>query len=329
MLVQIDRSTAAGLITAERAEALGRTVRAALQNLQDRLSNTLRRGTLSAAETAALGHAEGVRAAATAAGRELDVTFADVPERALELMQQRRDEGIARNFQTLIGRHLQGAARQVDRYLSSAIGRGITYDAAGKELAALLARGDETLLETLRQVGPRGGRLRQGILGTDVSELPDIEAVRTLLFDARRIVITEMNTSFHESNRLAAAESPVVDLVRWTLSARHDGLPSSPDVCTVYAESDLHGYGPGLFHPASAPPHPHPFCACTLASITLPPERWGEERPLPDVEQPSAEQMERELQRLADQGSRTVTPAFAERQARMASGLVRADRVAR
>jgi hypothetical protein len=325
MLVAIDRSTSDGKLSPTRATALKNTIREEMDKLSAKLTNTLNRGVLTSAAVAAQGHANGSKAVAGMSAADIKVAFDNVPAEALALMQKRRDAGIAANFRTLINRNIEKAARGVDRYLSSAIGRGITYDRAGKELAALFTRGDKRLLQILDRVGPIGGSVR-GIIGTGTFD--EVQEVRGLLFDARRIVITEMNTSYYEADRYAAAQSDVVDLVRWTLSARHEGLPSSPDICTVYANTSAHGYGPGLYHPASAPPKPHPFCGCSLSHILLPVERWGQKRPLPNPTQLTDQDVKQQLQRLSHSGSRSITDNFAARQREMAEGLYRATAVA-
>lgn len=323
MLVAIDRTTEGGDLTPVRATTLKRTIRDEMQRLTDKLTLSFDRGVQSAASIAARGHSRGW--ADVKGDAVIGVSFDSVPSDALEAMQQRREVGIAKEFKTLVNRHIEKAARGVDRYLSSAIGRGITYDRAGKELAALFTRGDQQLLTVLDSVGPIGediaGIARQGTL-------KEVQQVRSLLFDARRIVITEMNTSFFEADRVAAVRSPVVDLVQWTLSARHSSLPSSPDICTVYADTDLHGYGKGLYHPASVPPHPHPFCGCTLSHTLLPPEEWGTERPLPTPTQLSADDMQQQLQRLSHNNSRSITDSYVKQQMGFAEGLQKAAAVA-
>ena len=324
MLVAIDRSTGDGKLSPTRATALKNSIREEMDKLTDKLTVSFNRGIQSAAAVAARGHSRGYTDAARAAGMDVVVSFDSVPAEALQLMQRRRDAGIAKEFKTLMNRHITQAARGVDRYLTSAIGRGITYDRAGKELAAMFTRGDQQLLKVLDNVGPIGGHVK-GIIGTGTFD--QVQEVRGLLFDARRIVITEMNTTFFEADRVAAVQSPVVDLVEWTLSARHDGLPTSPDVCTVYAETDLHGYGKGLYHPQSVPPHPHPFCACTLGHVLLPPDQWGTERPLPSPTALTEEDMKDQLKRLSHNGSRSITDAYVSQQRDFADGLYRATSV--
>lgn len=329
MLLAITEATTGGQITEQRAREMKATINAEMNDLERRLSRTLERGTLSAAEDAAAGHRRGLRAASAATGVDVTQSFNDVPAQVLEDLMVRRDLGVATTFKSLIRRNLQDAARDIDRYLAQSIGRGITYDAAGRELAALMAREDPELLNTLRQLGAKGGRLREGILGTDVSDLPRLTEARGLLFDARRILITETNASFYESNRASMQRSPAVDLAQWTLSARHHNLPSSPDICTLYSEEDLHGFGPGLYHPASAPAQPHPFCMCSLAPTFLPPERWGEERELPSPRELTQDDVRAALERQASSSSRSITDARVRQDWRRLKGLETADSVAR
>jgi hypothetical protein len=87
--------------------------------------------------------------------------------------------------------------------------------------------------------------------------------------------VTEPNTAYHEANVQGMIQSPVVDLVKWNTSGRHDGLNSAPDACDVLRDADLFGYGSGVYHKRVAPSLPHPACACHLSAVLLRPAEWG------------------------------------------------------
>ncbi len=120
------------------------------------------------------------------------------------------------------------------------------------------------------------------------------------LFDAKRIMVTEINTAYRESNIISSYESPVVGFKQWSVSGRHYSLPSTPDVCTMYQESDLFGYGTGIFPILNTPSTPHPFCACVQIDVLRPQNQWGD--PKPNTEQPNiirADQVRADLLRAA------------------------------
>lgn len=327
MLTRIVDEADSGQITAEKAEELERVINGEMNRVARRMASAYADGRQQAISQAIGGHRRALNAIEDLSGQTLDVAFGDVPGQVVEDMMIRRGLGLSENFRSIMNRSLQAAAKDVDRFLSEAVARGTVYDDAAKDLARLLARGDDQLLQALDRTGPLGEIVGRPML---LDDPPRVTDARTLLFNARRVVITELNTSFFESNRLGIEQSPVTDLVRWTLSSRHHSLPSSPDVCTVYANTDNHGYGPGLYHPGTAPPQPHPFCACSLSPTIRPPEQWGEpNRPLPDASSPDRDAVRRILEDTASDNSPSVTDARVERQLKMAAGIQRAQQVRR
>ena len=97
-------------------------------------------------------------------------------------------------------------------------------------------------------------------------------------------MVTEINTAYRESNIISSYQSPVVGFKQWRVSGRHYSLPSTPDVCTMYQESDLFGYGIGIFPILNTPSTPHPFCACRQIDVLRPKNEWG--KPKPNTEKP-------------------------------------------
>lgn len=297
MLIRIDAEVASGKLNADRAEALKRSIMAAMQRYADRLSDLLIRSTQQAAEFSAGAHAEGLSRASQAAGVAISHNFAAVPTRALENMMMRRGldlpgGGLAGTYRTLINRKIEHIAPEIDRILTSGIARGISARDLTSELATAMAREDPQLLRVMRNLGPRGGRTAEAIAAG--VEIPDVQMqrARSLLFDSRRIATSEINQAYDASDKVAAAESPVVDVLQWEVSGRHAGLPSSPDVCDVAAEADLQGLGPGRYHKATVPSLLHPHCACRTRKILLDPSEWGKEpRPVPPVRLVSDEEM--------------------------------------
>lgn len=256
MLNDIVADFGTGAINEQRASDLYQSVIDRLEELSIRLGRTFDKAQLEAAELAVSGHAAGVKAVSKLAGTPVSFNFATVANKALEQYVTRRQTvGVATNFRTLFNRHIVEMAPEVDQFLTSAVGRGVGGRRGALELARMMARGEPGLLAQLDKVA-RGGT-------SHFTEIPggaEYARLRKILYDARRIMVSETNNMYFEADRVASVESPVVDLVKWTISGRHHAVSSSPDACDVYAESDLHGYGPGIYHPENVPQKPHPHC---------------------------------------------------------------------
>lgn len=304
----IHRQVRAQTITQARASALVESIMRELVSLGNRLGFELDTAILSATELAAFAQGEAVRAASRAAGVTVQYNFTEVPARAVEMMMVRRDiQGIATTFRTLINRNIQALAPDVDRFLTESFTTGKSAVRTAEELAAILARGDDSVTEALRElrIHPLARTIEE--LG-DIPDLANYKNARTLLSDSYRIAVSETNNAYVETARQAAAESPVVDLLRFTLSGRHAGLRSSPCECDICADIDLHGYGPGLYHPDTYPGTQHPFCMCTPEPTLLRPSQWGQERrPVPDPKTLTESDVRSMLRRKANQYSAKVT----------------------
>lgn len=317
MLNDIVADFGTGAINEQRANDLYQSVIDRLEELSIRLGRTFDKAQLEAAELAVSGHAAGVKAVSELAGTPVSFNFATVANKALEQYVTRRQTvGVATNFRTLFNRHIVEMAPEVDQFLTSAVGRGVGGRRGALELAKMMARGEPGLLAQLDKVA-RGGT-------SHFTEIPggaEYTRLRKILYDARRIMVSETNNMYFEADRVASVESPVVDLVKWTISGRHHAVSSSPDACDVYAESDLHGYGPGIYHPENVPQKPHPHCLCQISSITRPPADWGKpKRPVPtprrSAEEQAREIMERSAERVKSRGGspRSITEKHLKRQ---------------
>jgi hypothetical protein len=267
MLADIIADFGSGAISQQRADELYNSILDRLEELSIRMGRTFQRAQLEAAQLAVSGHVNGVAAVDPAMTLTyVHRSFAGVSGTALEQYVTRRQvEGVATNFRTLFNRHITEMAPEIDKFLTSAVGRGVNARRGALEMAKTMARGEPELLSMLERVA-RGG-------SSHFDEIPtgaEYVRLKKLLYDARRIMVSETNNMYFEADRVASAESPVVDLVKWTISGRHHSVGSSPDACDLYAEQDLHGYGPGVYHPENVPQKPHPHCLCQLTSITRP-----------------------------------------------------------
>lgn len=273
-----------GSLSAERAAALLRSLERYREALVERFTIEL---TAAASRAIGLGpaaQARALRAAEALAGVTTGASFDEVPRRAVEALMARRQlagrYGLASYsdlFRTVSERMVENLGREVDRLLTSAVARGISTERATTELAAILAKNDPPLLRAIERLGARGGlSTRVGRL----QDLPDPDTLaeaRQLMAKARRVARTEIIESFRQGDRAASAESPVVRGLRWTLSSNH----GAPCACEVYARLDLHGLGPGVFYPETAPAAPHPHCACYFAHVLRPPAEWDEPKATP------------------------------------------------
>lgn len=283
MISDIKTDLGQEVITPERAEQLENLLIRRFNQLGDDLGVLFGRQRRSVAEVAANGHAEAVeRAASSANVSGLSVSFNGIPDEALETMMLRR--GInSRNFQSVIKRGLQNIAPDIDQYLASAVGRGLSGDRAAKELAGILSRGNDDVLSLVED-----GRLTKSSINKALRE-GDIDVMTfnrasKVLNDSRMIMVTEINTAYREADLLSQDRSPIVGASRWVVSGRHYGLRSTPDVCTVYHETDQFGLGAGVFPTRNLPSTPHPYCGCHPEAVIRDVENWGD--PPAQVRQP-------------------------------------------
>jgi hypothetical protein len=106
----------------------------------------------------------------------------------------------------------------------------------------------------------------------------DTKALRTLLYDARRIQVSETNNALRAANDAAVSESPVVLATQWQRSGRHH----VPDVCDMLAETDAHGFGAGFYPAGRFPVAPHSHCACYAGrALFRRPSEWTDPKPAP------------------------------------------------
>lgn len=327
------RDMGQGAITSGRAEGLLASVLEHLEAWEARTAATVSDATLEAARQAAQGHADALAAAVEVAGVQANATFTDIPRRAIERMFLRRGLTGARTFRTLIRRHAEDLAGDLDRLITSHVARGVSARRGAEEIAKLIAGDDANLLAALEalEVDPMTRRV-QRLLQADAIPEADLRRARTLLQDAYRIAVHETNTAYHESNRASMERSPVVGLVRWQLSGRHAGLPSSPDVCDIVAEADLHGFGAGVYHKATAPSLLHPFCQCRVVAVLREPSAWDDPpRDVPTPRPVPAGLADRTMQQATATADnpRTITPKHIDRQRRMAEEALQAAHDAR
>jgi len=323
MLVDLNRDVENEKLTARRAERLRENIERALQRFRDRSLVILDEGRRQAIEQAVEGHTTGLTAlleqAGPAAGTiEVAGTFEDVPEQVLEFGMTRRAIGGSETFRTLVNRNVEEVASDLDDTIESAVGRGVSQQRLVKGITEQLTKGDDELKELARTMGRERGVEVEG----DEDPIPiteeELDRAERLEYDARRIAVTEINSHYHEADVIAAVKSPVIDLLRWRTSELHTPDKSYvPDVCDFLEAADLHGYGSGLYHPAAAPSHAHPFCQCRYERVFFDPEDYGSGmRDLPPERELSETTVEDLLNEL--EGNRSITEKYVQRQRDMA-----------
>lgn len=275
MIADIWAEEGAGRITSERAARLLGSVQRHLEKLSVEVPAELRQGVERLAGRIGDSHAGAVQAASAAADTPVDFSFAEVPDEALRNIMRRRGLGLSDTYRSLVGHWTNVTRQQVDQYVTSAVGRGVSARRGAKELASLLAGENERLRPFL----PKVVEPALDEIATEALEAaPDASR---LLHRAETIIVSETNTANDEAHRVAASRSPVVRHVRWQLSGRHASIPTSPDICDIYRNQDLYGLGAGVYRPENKPALPHPRCACRVTFITRDPKEWDNDLPPP------------------------------------------------
>ncbi len=227
--------------------------------------------------------------------------FARVPQRAIEMMALRSaGGGISQNFRSLIATQWGNTFEQVDLFIAGQVGMGVSVETSKRRLAFMLASDstgkiDPDLLRALQTRGVAGRRYSQLLnrLAVDpnhmgfpskAAAIDNLARARGLLWKSRRIMLSEQNTAHSEAHREGVIESPVVNYMRWNLSGRHIGLPSTPDVCDTLAKRDLFGLGKGVYYAQNYPIRPHPNCGCFQGFVMRPISEW--EKPKKDPTSP-------------------------------------------
>lgn len=150
---------------------------------------------------------------------------------------------------------VNAATRQrIEDVLRAGIVRGATAREAAR---ALLGEGKGISVEIAQTIRAA----RAGTLGAQLTDAL-LTGQGNPLFNAERLLRTEMNRAFTESFVSAAFTHPDVAAVKFKLSPAHP----RPDICDLYAAANLHGLGPGVY-PQGA--HPYPAHPQTLSYLEV------------------------------------------------------------
>jgi hypothetical protein len=96
----------------------------------------------------------------------------------------------------------------------------------------------------------------------------EMTPLRGLAMLGATVVVAETFNTMREGDARALAALGLARTGRWTLSARHSGLRSSPDICDDIASRNS-GFGPGRYAIDRWPGSPHPYCGCFMSDVQL------------------------------------------------------------
>ena len=276
-ILDIDSDLGTKAITEARGKALKKQINKRMIELGQRLGILLDGQSIAAINSAVAGHREGLASLNTLSGLSISTNFAGIQADTQSLMMVRRGLFGAKNYATVISRQITGLASDIDLIINSAITRGVAAERASQEIAAVMVSKDST--GELQKLISKG-RLKKSNLNRALKEgsiSPDsYKKARRAFYDSKRIMVTEINTAYREADIQSQYRSPVVKGTKWNLSGRH----SVPDICDMYADSDLFNMGDGVYPTANYPGTPHPFCACYPTSVLREIEDWGNPKPL-------------------------------------------------
>lgn len=325
LLVGMNDAFPKGELTPDKVDEVTQSVRRSMAGFSQRAENILITGASDGRKAALRAHQEALEATATRAG----VTVSD--DAIVGLVDKIKGRAqTRRTVEMSTARLMRRSTVQATEVTTSWI-RG-RQGTPGREAARQIMKtmGEHPRIDrALKDMGPRGRAVRRAIerAGRAAEDLET--AGRSLYTNGKRVLVHEQNTAFHEADVLAAEESPAVKALQWRLSPAHRFLSSSPDVCDVLADRDLHGMGPGRYHPGSAPSLPHPYCECSVEAVTVDPEEFGQIRydddqpPNQEPREIQTDEVESTLRGKVTDNSGSVTQNRIERAMKTADRKVR------
>jgi hypothetical protein len=314
--------------TPGRMAGLRESILRRLGEFRDAYGVHLDAAVIEAIEVAVDGHRLATEAASRAAGVTINASWTKIPAEAVDLLALRRPFMGSYQFTSLVDRGISEMGPRIDRLLASQFARGVNAVDRAKQIADVLGAYNPSVRNLLRNGTVRIDRFTREILNASTEGIDEelVKQARKLIYDSYRIAVTETNSAFFAADQHAASESPVVSLVKWEVSGRHWGLPSSPDICSAYHLRDWTGYGPGVWHPASVPIQPHPFCGCSTSKILRRPSEWSKPKPpLTEPRMTDSDEMRRVLEqargRVRGTTPRPITDRFVETQTELSNRL--------
>ncbi len=253
-----------------------------LRDLFARYSFELETAVRTAVDAAIFAAIEGHRIGTADASRLSGVAvnagvFVGLSGAIVATIERRRPEtivgtiGMVRNQSTAARRGVDDFIRRND---------GLPYREAAKEVLTWMSR-DVDVRDAISDLGARGEAVRRSIVRQGRARTQLSAAGKAFYSNAKAIYVHEQNSMFHETDALASHKSPIVGTLKWFTSEGHGGYPSSPDICDVLELTDLHGFGPGIYLPSTAPSLPHPHCEDRTKKNYRDPKNWAKPKPEP------------------------------------------------
>jgi hypothetical protein len=251
------------------AEASGRIAREAADDFARAAADAVASGR-RVAFTEVYAAWERASARAVAAGVSPGVIPRSPP---LTLLAAYENSGGAGTWRTALTRTARDGAAGIDAIVRTALAQGIGPEQLAKRLRPFVAGAEE-----FHRAFPRGTAFK--VLHDLRNVPPDLRrAARLVRHNSLRIAFTEMHNARREAELTAFALDPAVRAVRW-LTAFDRGTARVPDICDVYAESDLYGLGRGVYPLDAVPLPPHPWDRCELEPVAGDPSELDTPKPL-------------------------------------------------
>lgn len=307
-LSDIQNDILTGQVTGGRADALSRQIKARMSQLADQMGGIVDNQVRRSMETIVEAHRRGTLSALEAADVNIpiEVAWDRVPDKALEAMNVKRGLPSGYDYRTLMRRKITNLQDEVDDFVQSVVARGASADRASTELATMMAGENDEILNILNRTDNLDldeGQLARSFATGDLDS-GEYRQIQRLLYDARRIVISEVNTGFREADTVASYHSPVVGYLQWTLSGRHGSIGHAPDICDIYAETDQFDLEAGVYPIENFPASAHPFCGCYSQKVFREPSEWIQ--PTPAAQQPPELQYSQFEQMFSDKTSNSL-----------------------
>lgn len=233
---------------------------------------------IRAIQSARDAHREALEAISRDLAAQVSGAFDGVPRQAYESLFLRRSMGLTDSYRSLSRQQVIRVRQTLDASLDRMVLDGESWQKAASRIVDGMIGGDPGIRAAARAFVNRsnGTRAWGAVIEGDPSE-EAIRQARAIGYSARMIARTEVAHSFHEGDRVSSQRSPVVADMKWNLSPRHP----EPDICDVYAMSDLHGKGPGMYPPEYLPPLPHPHDLCFMTHELRKPGEWRKPKETP------------------------------------------------
>lgn len=261
-------------------QALALEVSAAMDGFHELVNATTGAGTNATIARVLRTHDEALRRiydynGATDTG--LSVNFGRLAPGIAQYMSAMRG---AESFRSLTALYTGQARRTIDGLINAGLVRGLSAGEMARDIAQIMLAEHPELTMTMpgRSTLHRARIADLDLVGRYGVDPRRLREARMLLYNSRRVAVSEINNAWRASNQGAMMASPVVEAARWQTSGRHP----KEDECDVLASADMYDYGPGMYPPDRWPIAPHPFCGCTQAGPMRfrDPSTWGQPKPL-------------------------------------------------